>query len=177
MPVAKRSRTPGRQAAVLAFAGLGAILTIIGLFVWLDNERQRGTGPSVWSPAPGEGNIFSPGLASELSEFIDETGPLLFADTAGRDRDVWIQHLGDDPTTGWTAFAVRQADATRECSTTWEPETREFADACSEAVYPADGTGLPAYEITVNGDRLIVDLVPGDEATIDGATDDDSVDE
>lgn len=176
MPVAKRSRTPGRQAAALAFAGFGAILAIVGLFVWLDNERKGTANNTVWSPVPEEGNIFSPGPAAALADFVDETGPILFADTAGQDRDVFIQHLGDDPLSGWSTFGVRPADASRECSVEWQPESETFVDACDGTVYPADGTGLPQYETSVIGGSLVVDLVPEDEDGVDSVVADDADD-
>ncbi len=172
MPVAKRSRTPGRQAAVLAVAGLTAILSIIGLFVWLDNERQGASTNAVWSPVPDEGNIFSPGPADALAQFVDETGPILLADTAGQDRDVWIQHLGDDVSTGWITFGVRQPDAPRDCSAEWRPDDATFVDSCDGTVYPEDGSGLPRYETTVINGRVVVDLVPEDEDGVDSVLED-----
>ena len=54
--------------------------------------------------------------AEDAAERIAEDGPILYADTAGGDRDIVLQHLGDDPEGGWLALAARPPGVPRECT-------------------------------------------------------------
>ncbi len=47
------------------------------------------------------------GLADEIAE----RGPILYSDVASGDRDVFLQHVGDDIDRGWLVFAARPVDA------------------------------------------------------------------
>jgi hypothetical protein len=118
--------------------------------------------------------------AERAAEQIDEGGPILYADAAGGDRDIILQHVGDDPDAGWLAFAARPGGVPRACSAQWDAgpsgdpadgvfrlldeqgdETRD----CDGREFPATGEGLPQYPVTVRDGRLDVDLNAADRAT------------
>jgi hypothetical protein len=95
----------------------------------------------------------------ELARDIAERGPLLISDVAGGDRDVFVQHVGDDPEKGWLVFAARPADAGRDCTLAWDGEQEQFDDPCSDRTFPADGEGLKQYPVERDEDDfLVVDL-------------------
>lgn len=155
MPVAQSGPPPLRQALLV---GLGVVMGILAiLFLVTQMDRLTGSVGNV-EVSVGDG-IYRPGNASELAPAIDENGPLLLPDLAGGDDDFFIQHLGDDPTEGWAAIAVRPQTAARDCFVQWEPDDRTFVDSCGGTVYPEDGAGLPHYLVTVNDDdEILVDL-------------------
>ena len=102
------------------------------------------------------------------TEKVAEDGPILYADTAGGDRDIVLQHLGDDPGEGWIALAARPPGVPRECTIQSRDRDEPFrlldadgevTDACDGREFPPDGEGLPSYPVRVDGDgRLDVDL-------------------
>lgn len=107
------------------------------------------------------------GNIENLAEGIDSDGPLVLPDVASGDRDVIIQHLGDDPGDGWLAIALRPAGTPRECQIVWQPDEDLFrllnaegdvTDDCDGAEYPADGGNLPKYDTYIEDDKLYIDL-------------------
>jgi len=115
---------------------------------------------------PLEGEEFSMGGATSRAELIDDEGPLLLPDVASGDRDIWLQHIGDEAYTGWYAFSVRpDGETDRECFVEWMIDDNEFVDTCSSGIYrpdgsPADATDevLPQYPVRINNGELLVDL-------------------
>jgi hypothetical protein len=113
-------------------------------------------------------DTFSEQDADDAAEKVAEDGPILYADTAGGDRDIVLQHLGDDPREGWIALAARPAGVPRECTVQSRDRDEPFrlldadgdvTDACDGREFPPDGGGLPSYPVRVDGDgRLDVDL-------------------
>jgi hypothetical protein len=100
------------------------------------------------------------GDARQKAELVARDGPIPFADPTGGSRDVYVQHLGDDPLKGWLAFDARRPGTGRECTLQWDAGSREFTDPCGGSRVPADGGGLPHYPVEVDGDgRLLVRLV------------------
>lgn len=53
-------------------------------------------------------DYFNAGDARDISDDIRDRGPILWSDLAGGSRDIVVNHLGDDPETGWVAFEARQ---------------------------------------------------------------------
>ncbi len=103
-------------------------------------------------------SVFAPGNVDRLSDDIESLGPLLLSDVSGGDRDIFLQHIGDDDRTGWSAFGVRPLDAPRECFVEWQDD-ETFVDNCDGTVYPADGAGLPEYPVAIDADgNLTVDI-------------------
>lgn len=102
--------------------------------------------------------VFNVGRAARLAKEIDERGPFLFQDplSPGRGRNVYIQHLGDDPVTGWSAIEARLPDS-EACAVTWVIDEDTFVD-CRGDRHPPDGAGLVTYPGTVEGGQVRVDL-------------------
>ncbi len=97
--------------------------------------------------------------AARLAERIDSTGPLPFQDPRG-DRDVYLQHTGDDPQNGWTlvlAYPVGR-EGQKRCAITWDNKRRLFRSPCTGSTHPADGTGLTTFPAPVEGGKVVIDL-------------------
>lgn len=104
---------------------------------------------------------FVVGRADRLAKPIARDGPFLFKDPLDRDRELYLQHLGDRPDRGWVAVGAYAPGAPRElrCLLEWRQAEHQFRDPCSATTYPADGTGLDAYPAEVDdGGAVIVDL-------------------
>jgi hypothetical protein len=170
-PVA-RSQTHAGRALAVAAAGVGlALVLAFGVAVLANRgsvDVQLGD------------DTFQGQDAQNAAEQIAENGPILYADAAGGDRDIVLQHLGGDPEAGWLAFAARPAGASRACTVRWNAaESGDPADGvfrlvdgsgdesgtCDGTEFPADGEGLPQYPVTVREGRLEVDLNAADRAT------------
>ncbi len=102
--------------------------------------------------------VFNVGGAERLSKEIDDRGPFLFQDplSLGRGRNLYVQHLGDDPDTGWSAIEARLPDD-EACAVTFDRGREEFID-CRGHAHPPDGEGLVTYPGVVKGGRVRVDL-------------------
>lgn len=83
---------------------------------------------------------FSAGSAESRSDDIAEGGPLLFADP-NSDRDIFVQHLGEDTNRGWLVFETRWPGSPSSCSLKWEVASRQFVPPDSE-----ECRGLPRAE-------------------------------
>ncbi|HEX8802840.1 MAG TPA: hypothetical protein VF743_01565 [Acidimicrobiales bacterium] len=170
-PVARSRAHAGRALAVAAAGVVVALGTAFAVSVL----ASRG---SVEVRLGDE--TFEAGSAERAAGRIADSGPVLYPDAAGGDRDIYLQHLGDDPETGWLAFAARPAQAPRECTLQWEPAGSgdpadgsfrlldadgEESGACDGERFPATGEGLPSYPVEVADGRLTVDLNAADRAT------------
>lgn len=155
MPVAQGGPPPLRQVVLI---GLGVVMTLATILFIVTQSGQLLQDNDI-SLDLGDG-IYRPGIpADELAEAIAEQGPFLLPDLAGGDSDIFLQHRGDDPGTGWVAIAARPASAPRDCLVVWDPDTAHFVDSCEDTTYPADGAGLPTHPVTVDPDGNIeVDL-------------------
>lgn len=151
MPVESRRRRPG--AAVVAAVAVAGILTAVVVFVLVVGLARGGRVELRLGDEE-----FRAGRAEAQAASIERQGPLLFSDVSGGDRDIVVQHLGDDPEEGWLAFDARPPGASRECFARWDPDGKRFVDTCDGTVYPADGQGLTRYPVTVEDGELIVDL-------------------
>lgn len=109
-------------------------------------------------------DVFVAGDATRRSAAIAADGPILLPDVASGDRDVYLQHIGDDPATGWLVFDARRPGAGRDCTLVWGDG--QFTDPCDGTVVPANGTGLNSYNVSVDDDgKVVVDLVMRPEPT------------
>ncbi len=151
-PRARRSDQRNALVAgtVVAVAVAVALVAVVVRFA-AENPEQANLGSSVLR--------FD---ARRLAREIDARGPSLFKDplTAGAGREVYIQHLGPDPKTGWRAIRAyaTTAEGRRECLLRWDPAARRFVDPCTGATFPPDGRGLTTYPATVEGGTVTVDL-------------------
>jgi hypothetical protein len=149
---------------VLAVGGvvLGIALVLVLFVVAIPSLTEEGT----VQVNLGD-DTFAAGSAENRSATIAAGGPILLGDVSGRnDRDIYLQHIGDDPATGWYAFNARRPGQARDCFLRWVPERDEFEDPCDATIVPADGGDQIAYPVTVTEDgNLIVDLNPDDPST------------
>jgi hypothetical protein len=154
MSPVRQSTTRSPRALVLAVGGaaLGVILVIVLFIVAIPSLTESGK----VQVKLGD-DTYSPGSAESKAETIADGGPILLGDVSGRnERDIYLQHLGDDPTTGWYAFDARRPGQPRDCFLRWEAGPAEFVDSCDGTVVAADGAGLIAYQVTVDDDGAVV---------------------
>ncbi len=166
MPVAEGGSGQGRQAFIVMFAGFAGFAAIAFLILRQGNLVQDSGGELL-----GAGAIFVAGPTDDLAASVEDTGPILFSDVASRDRDVILQHVGDNEESGWIAFAARPLDAARNCTLEWQPETEEFLEPCGGELFPADGTGLPRYPVEIDQDGILsIDINAADRSstTVEG---------
>jgi hypothetical protein len=109
--------------------------------------------------------------ASNLAGKIADDGPVLYADAASGDRDIVVQHLGDDEESGWVAMAARPPGVPRNCTIQWQADDETFrlldehgeeTDDCDGRTFPADGEGLPTYPVRVADGKLDIDINAAD---------------
>jgi hypothetical protein len=136
---------------LVAVLGLGALL----LFVF---ALQSGTESGTVEVRLGD-DTFAAGSAEALADAIDRDGPILFSDVASGERDIFLQHTGDDARSQWRAFDAREIDASRDCTLEWSAEAQVFEDPCDGSTVPPDGTGLRQYDVEVTeSGRVVIDL-------------------
>jgi hypothetical protein len=99
--------------------------------------------------------------ARRLAREVDRDGPFLLKDPLNREREVYVQHLGDNPETGWITIRAYGSRVALECLLRWDNRRREFIDPCGNRTYPADGEGLVTYPTRVEAGRVNVDLRSG----------------
>jgi len=156
-------QTSNRNARSVALAVAGVVIGIglvIALFVFaIPSLTESGT----TSIQLGD-DTFDAGDAEDRSETIADSGPILFPDVAGNQRDVYLQHLSDDPNEGWLAFDARRPGTDRTCTLEWTGSA--FRDPCGGPDVPPDGQGLVQYQVEVTEDgNLTVDFQVDDESS------------
>ena len=100
-------------------------------------------------------------------------GALRYADPTGGNRPIIVNHVGDDPETGWVAV-LAIAPGTEGCIVDWDDDTDVFED-CEGTAYPPDGEGLDQFPARVEDDTLYVDLGHGRNDAPDEPAPDDTV--
>ncbi|WP_426574134.1 hypothetical protein [Aquihabitans sp. McL0605] len=151
-PVDQSRNHVGRAAAV-ALVGV-FVLTVALLLVTFAIGGKKSADVKLGD------QTFQGGSTTRLAKEIDERGPIFYGDVSGRkDRDIILQHLGDDPQTGWYAFLAAPIDKSRACTWQWQADEEQFRAKCDKTLTaPADGKGLPQFKVTVNDGRLDVNL-------------------
>jgi hypothetical protein len=161
----------GHAGKALAVAGVGVVAALAIAFGVARLASQGKVDVRLGT------DTFTQQDAEDAAEKIAEDGPILYPDTAGGDRDIVLQHLGDDPATGWIALAARPPGVSRECTIQVPGRNRdepfvlldpdgEVSGDCDGREFPPDGEGLPRYPVTVDEDgKLDVDLNAEDRAT------------
>lgn len=97
--------------------------------------------------------------AERMADTIERTGPLPFQDPRG-DRDVYLQHTGDDPEKGWVLVLAypEGREGEKKCAITWDAEREEFRSPCTGFTHPPDGTGLTTFPAPVEDGKVVIDL-------------------
>ena len=154
MPVSSGPRiTPLRAVAysVISIAlGVGLVFAVVSLAGSDRIEVKLGD------------DDFNAGDADNLAAEIAERGPVPWAPLS-RNRSIWINHIGDNPESGWFAFDVQSPGASGDCVVDWDADRRLFVDTCDESlVYSATGEGLTQFGVWVDDGDLIVDVNAND---------------
>jgi hypothetical protein len=155
MPV-QESRKRSARSVVMAVAGVavGIVLVLLLFVVAIPSLTESGK-----VEVKLGSDTYDAGSATARAENISDGGPLLFSDVSSGNRDIYLQHIGDDVATGWYAFDARRPGQARNCTLSWQPALSNFRDPCDGATIPADGTGLLSYPVTITDKgKVIVDL-------------------
>jgi hypothetical protein len=148
------------RAMVIAVSGLvlGLVL-VLALFIFaIPSLTESGKVEVQLGP-----ERFDAGPADDRANEIAERGPILLPDVAGNDRDVYLQHLGDDPSTDWLVFDARRPDTTRDCTLEWIEADHSFVDPCDDSRVTESGDGLMHYSVEVTDeDRVVIDFRAGE---------------
>jgi hypothetical protein len=162
------AQTRGHASRALVLAAAGVVLALL-LALGVANLASRGKVDVRLGT-----DTFSQQKVKEAAKKVAQDGPILYADTAGGDRDIVLQHLGDDPETGWIALAARPPGVSRGCTIRSRDRDKPFrlldasgevSDECDGRQFPPDGTGLPTYPVSVRDGKLDVDLNAADRTT------------
>jgi hypothetical protein len=151
MPVAQ---SRGHAGKALLIAGVSVILLLVLAFL-VAQAASRGD---------VEVNLgddrFNAGQVENIARSIEKGDglPFLFQDLAGGDRNLFVQHLGDDPDRGWSAFGAFVPEDP-DCQLEIDRERKLLVNECDRSVtYPPSGKGLRAYPVSVEDGRLYVDI-------------------
>jgi len=155
MPVQKSRKRSARSVAMgVAGVAVGIVLVLLVFVVAIPSLTESGT-----VEVKLGSDTYDAGSATARAENISDGGPLLFSDVSSGNRDIYLQHIGDDITTGWYAFDARRPGQGRDCTLSWQASLSNFRDPCDGATIAADGTGLLSYPVTVTDKgKVIVDL-------------------
>lgn len=151
MPVAQ---SRGHAGKALLVAAVGVVVAL-GLAFLVAQAASRGD----IDINLGD-DRFAAGQVESIAEAIDDDDgiPLLFADLVGGSRNLYVQHLDDNPRKGWVAFGAFDPDDP-SCPVEIDRDEKTLVNSCDAAVtYPLDGTGLRYYPTVVEGNRLYVDI-------------------
>jgi hypothetical protein len=99
------------------------------------------------------------GYSRTYAPQVAQFGPILLPDPYGKARSVYLQHLGPDRKVGWVAIQAVPPGEAPACVLRWDQGAMLFRDRCANRTWPADGTGLIRYPVTVlPSDRIRIDL-------------------
>ena len=140
----------------MVLAGTAVVLAVVALALVSVLTNEGAIDPNL-------GDDEYTGKAERLAKEVEDGGPFILPDASPRKvRDVYIQHLGDDPDKGWYAFDARPADQPdRSCTLEWTGD--EFEDPCTGKTFPPDGEGLRQYEVRVEDGIVHVRFRPEEE--------------
>ena len=154
MPVSSGPQPSLRAAVMVGLAGVVVALGLVGAVLLL---TRTGTDVEI---RLGDRD-FRDMEIGRISIEIDDRGPILFGDVADGSLDIILQHIGDDPETGWFAFEARRAGQSRDCFFRWRPEQADFVNTCDpDDIVDATGTGVRQFEVAVVDGDVRVDINP-----------------
>lgn len=142
----RRRRTPPRVLVVMSLATIAFAALLLFVVV-----RYVSRNPDVANLGADVIRLD----ADRTAERIEETGPYPLQDPHG-DRDVYLQHVGDDPQQGWVLVLARSPN--EPCTVLWDVERDVFEAPCSDRTYPPDGDGLTTFPAPVENGRVVIDL-------------------
>ncbi|MGB1504841.1 MAG: hypothetical protein ACPHDT_05090 [Acidimicrobiales bacterium] len=164
MPVARGPQMNARSAVLVGLTGIVIAVVLGGGVLFLASQ-----GGDV-EITLGDTD-FDAGQIGRISEEIDDRGPILYSDVAGRSRDLILQHLGDIPEEGWLAFDARPIGEPRDCFFQWDADAQRFdlvtivgAVECADVTMDERGnlsTGgtIDMYPVSIDDDKNVrVDL-------------------
>jgi hypothetical protein len=133
---------------------LAVIFAVLVLLFVLHLARQPGAKVNLGS------HEFSVGRADKIAPAIQRAkSPLLFQALRSGAPDIYLQHLGNNPDHGWSAFAATAPGEARSCQLRWIYARAQFDDPCTGQTYGPTGAGLDQYAVRVDPSRtVIVDL-------------------
>lgn len=149
----------GIFAVVLAICVVGAVLTL----ATQDQDVDVNLGDDEFEIEDAEAR----------AALVATDGALRFADPTGGDRPIIVNHVGDDPETGWVAV-LAIAPGTEGCIVDWANDVGAFED-CEGMTYPPDGEGLDQFPTRVEDDTVYVDLGRGRQEEQDPEPADDTI--
>ncbi|MYH78286.1 MAG: hypothetical protein F4134_11250 [Acidimicrobiaceae bacterium] len=154
MPVSSGPRPDLRTVVVVGLAG---VVVALGLVLGVLLLTRGGTDVEI---RLGDRD-FRDMETGRISAEIADRGPILFGDVADGERDIILQHLGDDPESGWLAFEARRPGQSRDCFFEWQAGQAEFVNTCDpDDVVDAAGTGLRHFSVAVVDGDVRVDINP-----------------
>jgi hypothetical protein len=111
---------------------------------------------------PGDANLGAEVIrirAERMAAEIAERGPAPFQDPHG-DRDVYLQHTGDNPDAGWVLVLAypRGHEDEKRCALAWDARRKQFRSPCEKKSYSADGAGLTTFPAPVKEGKVVIDL-------------------
>ena len=158
MPVARGPQINARSAVLVGITGVVIALLLGAMVVWVARSSDT------VQVQLGD-TRFDAGFTVRISDEITARGPILYPDAGSRgQRDLYVQHIGDDPDVGWLAFSVRRTADPRDCSAIWNPDRRTFTLTsstdveCEAATFNELGCGLVRYPVGVLDDKVVVFL-------------------
>ena len=156
MPVARGPQMNARSAILVGITGVMIAVVLGGGVLFLANQSEN------VELQLGDTD-FDAGQIGRISEEIDDRGPILYSDVAGRSRDIILQHLGDDPEAGWFAFDARPIGASRDCFFEWNSDAERFD------LVLADGSDADCADVTMDerGNLSTGELIETYPVTID----------
>ena len=157
-----------RNAIVVGLAGVVSGVMLMAFVVWATGKSSD-TGQFRLGDSQ-----FRDITADRMARRIADEGPVLFPDvSASGTRDIYVQHIGTDPKTGWLAFDARRPNVSRDCFLEWQRDRRVFVDRCDGTEVAPDGSGLRQYPAVVNDDgKVVIDFnaSPGATTSVPSST-------
>ena len=151
MPVEQRDPRQTTKAIVLGLGAVGAAVGFLLLVLWF---TDRGAVEITLGD-----DVFEAGRIEVIADEIAENGPIRYADLVGGRQNIILQHLGEDPMTGWYAFDLIRPGQPGECQLDWIEEFGVFVDSCDPSIeIPPTGFGQPDYPVEIADGRIKIDF-------------------
>ena len=150
------------RAVVPVAAGIG-FFAVLGLALWGVAALVSG-GNNATTDTFG-GKYHEVGRTDTFALVIADSGPIVFQDLLGQDRNIVLDHVGSEPQLGWRIYLAYPADRSTDCAIEQIRGTRQFTDCdgrtidVSELALPPDGV-VP--QVSDDG-LLTLDLVSDEE--------------